>query len=189
MTQDLKFVVVGDGAVGKTSLLYVYSNDAFPEDYVPTVYDDYTANEMYHEKSVSLALWDTAGQEELSSIRPLSYENTDLYILCYSTVQRESLLAVKTKWVPELRSFCKQHQEKDPIFLIAGTKEDLRRSDITNPNNVQDDQVEQVAKEIGAKSHIVCSAKEKFNVHEVFKLGIQICFDEKKKKGSCCDIL
>ncbi|KAA6389171.1 MAG: putative Rac GTPase [Streblomastix strix] len=189
MTQDLKFVIVGDGAVGKTCLLYVYSNDAFPEDYVPTVYDDYTANEMYNQKSISLALWDTAGQEELSAIRPLSYENTDLYILTYSTVQRESLMAIRTIWVPELRSYCRQNREKEPIFLLVGTKEDLRQANPDDPNNVHEDQVEQLAKEIGARAHIVCSARTKFNVHELFRLGIQICFDDKMKKKGCCEIL
>lgn len=46
----LKCVVVGDGAVGKTCLLMSYANDAFPEEYVPTVFDHYAGKIVYSSK-------------------------------------------------------------------------------------------------------------------------------------------
>ncbi|XP_061646852.1 rho-related GTP-binding protein RhoQ isoform X2 [Phyllopteryx taeniolatus] len=58
----LKCVVVGDGAVGKTCLLMSYANDAFPEEYVPTVFDHYAVSVNVGGKQYLLGLYDTAGQ-------------------------------------------------------------------------------------------------------------------------------
>ena len=60
---EVKLVVVGDGAVGKTSLLMTYCKDEFPTMYVPTVFDNYSTDLVVDMRQVKLTLWDTAGQE------------------------------------------------------------------------------------------------------------------------------
>lgn len=63
--QRVKLVVVGDGAVGKTSLLKTFADGVFPKKYVPTVFENYTKPlELNDGRKINLMLWDTAGQED-----------------------------------------------------------------------------------------------------------------------------
>ena len=68
MAQAVKVVVVGDGAVGKTCLLETFANNQFPQEYVPTVYDNQAVNLFVDGQLYNLGLWDTAGQEEYDQV-------------------------------------------------------------------------------------------------------------------------
>ena len=98
-----KLVIVGDGACGKTCLLIVFSKDEFPEVYVPTVFENYVADIVVENKNVELALWDTAGQEDYDRLRPLSYPDTDVILMCFSIDSPDSLENIPEKWVPEVK--------------------------------------------------------------------------------------
>ena len=101
-----KLVIVGDGACGKTCLLIVFSKDQFPEVYVPTVFENYVADIEVDGKHVELALWDTAGQEDYDGLRPLSYPDTDVILMCFSIDSPDSLENIPEKWTPEVKHFC-----------------------------------------------------------------------------------
>uniref|UniRef100_A0A8C9PHZ7 Uncharacterized protein n=1 Tax=Spermophilus dauricus TaxID=99837 RepID=A0A8C9PHZ7_SPEDA len=121
-----KLVIVGDGACGKTCLLIVFSKDQFPEVYVPTVFENYIADIEVDGKQVELALWDTAGQEDYDRLRPLSYPDTDVILMCFSIDSPDSLENIPEKWTPEVKHFC----PNVPIILV-GNKKDLRQDEHT----------------------------------------------------------
>lgn len=76
-----KIVIVGDGACGKTSLLYVFTLGEFPTEYHPTVFENYATDCRVDGKPVRLTLWDTAGQEEYERLRPLSYSKAHIILI------------------------------------------------------------------------------------------------------------
>ncbi|KAG1973807.1 transforming protein RhoA [Pimephales promelas] len=134
-----KLVIVGDGACGKTCLLIVFSKDQFPEVYVPTVFENYIADIEVDGKQVELALWDTAGQEDYDRLRPLSYPDTDVILMCFSIDSPDSLENIPEKWTPEVKHFC----PNVPIILV-GNKKDLRNDEHTRRELIKMKQVWQV---------------------------------------------
>merc|ERR1711884_142879 len=150
MMQTIKCVVVGDGAVGKTCLLISYTTNKFPSEYVPTVFDNYAVTVMIGGEPYTLGLFDTAGQEDYDRLRPLSYPQTDVFLVCYSVVSNPSFKNVKLKWIPEIN----HHAPGVPIILV-GTKSDLRNDSETqaqlrakNMGPVSSNEIEQMVNEV-----------------------------------------
>mmetsp|Transcript_27439 Transcript_27439/g.47745 ORF Transcript_27439/g.47745 Transcript_27439/m.47745 type:complete len:195 (+) Transcript_27439:1494-2078(+) len=193
--QNIKCVVVGDGAVGKTCLLISYTTNAFPGEYIPTVFDNYSANVMVDGKPINLGLWDTAGQEDYDRLRPLSYPQTDVFLLCFSITSPPSFENVSSKWWPEI----KHHAPKVP-FILVGTKLDLRDDQTTierlrqkHQTPVQNSVGTAKAQELGAFKYLECSALTQDGLKQVFDEAIRCVISttasQKSKKKSKCVIL
>uniref|UniRef100_A0A453EHX7 Uncharacterized protein n=2 Tax=Aegilops tauschii subsp. strangulata TaxID=200361 RepID=A0A453EHX7_AEGTS len=75
------------------------------QDYIPTVFDNFSANVSVDGSIVNLGLWDTAGQEDYSRLRPLSYRGADVFILSFSLTSRASYENVHKKLGMLLSSF------------------------------------------------------------------------------------
>ncbi|XP_077228837.1 rac-like GTP-binding protein 2 [Tasmannia lanceolata] len=194
----IKCVTVGDGAVGKTCMLICYTSNKFPTDYVPTVFDNFSANVSVDGSIVNLGLWDTAGQEDYSRLRPLSYRGADVFVLAFSLLSRASYENVLKKWMPELRRFA----PNVPIVL-AGTKLDLRddkgyMADHMGFDSITSAQGEELRKQIGAAAYIECSSKTQQNVKAVFDTAIKVVLQparrkemtkKKSRRNSACSIM
>ncbi len=170
--QTVKLVVVGDGAVGKTSLLITYTQQQFPTEYVPTIFDDYSGNVRVDKKVISLGLWDTAGGEEYDRLRPLAYPGTSIFLICFSVASPMSFENVTTKWWPEVTHHCPGVRG-----MLVGTKTDLRDDPETidklrekKQAPVTREQGESLAHELlgSSRSYIECSARAMQGVDQVF---------------------
>jgi len=76
---------------------------------------------MYNNKPYNLGLWDTAGQDAMNHMRPLSYPQTDVFIICFSIDSPDSFQNVKSKWWPEIHSYVLKAK-----IILVGFKFDLR---------------------------------------------------------------
>lgn len=144
---------------------------------------------MVDGKPVNVGLWDTAGQEDYDRLRPLSYPQTDVFLICFSIISPYSFDNVKSKWWPEI-----QHHAPNVPIILVGTKSDLR----SDPNMLQQlqakglaviskDQAEGRAREINAKTYMECSALTQEGLKAVFDSAIQAAINKPKPKpkGKC----
>lgn len=170
----LKCVLVGDGAVGKTSLLVSYTTNGYPTKYVPTAFDDFSAVVQVDGDPVKLRLCDTAGQDEFDKLRHFCYPRADVFLLCFSVVNPSSFQNVTEKWVPEIRHHC----PTVPVVLV-GTQCDLREDvkvlielDKCKEKPVPDTAAKALSVKINAVSYVECSALTQKNLKEVFDTAI-----------------
>ncbi|XP_067932312.1 ras-like GTP-binding protein rhoA isoform X1 [Watersipora subatra] len=186
-----KLVIVGDGACGKTCLLIVFANNTFPELYVPTVFENYVTDIEVDGKQVELVLWDTAGQEDYDRLRPISYPDTNVLLMCFSIDSPDSLENVTEMWTHEVHHFC----PNVPIILV-GNKKDLR-SDPTiiselktaRQEPVQTEQGRAVAESINAFAYLECSAKTREGIQEVFETATRAALQLQSHHRRKCVIL
>jgi len=182
--QNIKLVIIGDGGVGKSCLCIRYTTDSFPSDYVPTVFDNYSANVMVDGKPVQLGIWDTAGQEDYDRLRPLSYPQTDIFLLCFSMISQASFENISSKWLPEIK-----HHVPDAPFILVGLKSDLLKDNavlqrIQHP--ISEQEANDLGQNIGAfRVHVVSSylgtgLKNLFD--DAIRAGLNKSNSSKKKK-------
>ena len=175
-------------------MLMSYTSNTFPEEHIPTVFDNYTANLMVDGRPISLGLWDTAGQEEYDRLRPLSYPDANVFIICFSLIDPDSFFNVKSKWYPEILHYC----SNVPIILV-GTKSDLR-NDIPIIKRLEKRRMTPISytnglgmmKEISAVRYIECSAKSQHGLKNVFDEAIRVGLNPVKrppKPKRHCNIL
>mmetsp|Transcript_20622 Transcript_20622/g.28955 ORF Transcript_20622/g.28955 Transcript_20622/m.28955 type:complete len:253 (+) Transcript_20622:189-947(+) len=188
ITRAIKVALVGDGTVGKTCLLMSYICQAFTQDYIPTMFDNFSAIEKFDDELVNVILWDTAGQEDYETIRVTTcFPNTHVFILCFSVVHPDSFHNIKQKWLEELKRAC-----PDTPYILVGTKTDLRE-DTEQIKKLAEKGKEPIsqkmgtkrAKEIKARCYVECNARDLNSVNEVFQKAIEVVMEplrEKKKQ-------
>ena len=125
---------------------------------------------MVDREPVNLGLWDTSGQEDYARLRPLSYPQTDVFLVCFSLVSPATLENVAEKWAPEI----KHHRPNTPMILV-GTKLDLLDDKATIQRlkkrrlaPVTREQGKVMQKKIGAMAYMECSALTQVGLRDVF---------------------
>ncbi|KAL7716626.1 Rho family GTPase [Entamoeba marina] len=185
--RTVKIVMVGDGAVGKTALCSTFVNNQFPQDYIPTVFDNFSRLQTVDGEQVTMSIWDTAGQEEYDRLRPMSYPNTNILIICFSIDSRSSFGNISQRWLPEIKHFC-----PTAPYLLAATKTDLRESDdvksklqTEGKTLITKEECAQLVKKIKAAGYCECSALQNKGVSELFDEAVRKTKggDKKKKEG------
>ncbi|KAM9456639.1 rho-related GTP-binding protein RhoF [Clarias gariepinus] len=181
--QQLKIVIVGDGGCGKTSLLMVYAKGDFPETYAPSVFEKYMKIVNHGGKEIQLNLYDTAGQDDYDRLRPLSYQDANLILVCYDVTNPTSYENVLIKWYPEVNHFC-----RDVPVILIGCKTDLRMDkekmrklrslDLEPITYIQG---EETQRRMNATLYLECSAKHRENVEDVFKEATKLALDYSRK--------
>lgn len=185
-----KLVIVGDGACGKTSLLYVFTLGEFPTEYHPTVFENYVTDCRVDGKAVQLTLWDTAGQEEYQRLRPLLYSKAHVILVGFAINDPELLRNAAARWGAEVAQYC----PLVPVILV-GLKLDLRACarDGNDPRRyVQPEQGQRVASDMGARRYIELLALTGEGVDDVFENATRISLlslAKEKLESSCCVIL
>lgn len=155
---NFKVVLLGEGSVGKTSLVTRYVQNTFNEKHVTTIQASFLSKRLNIDGvRVNLAIWDTAGQERFHALGPIYYRESNGALLVYDITDNNSFVKVKN-WVKELRS----QLGTSVALAIVGNKIDLERN-----RAVDKEEAISYAQSVGAK-HYDTSAKLNKGLDELF---------------------
>lgn len=155
---SFKCVLLGEGCVGKTSLVLRYVENKFNDKHITTLQASFLTKKLnIGGKRVNLSIWDTAGQERFHALGPIYYRDSNGAILVYDITDEDSFQKVKN-WVKELRKML----GNDICLCIAGNKIDLEKE-----RHVSVADAEAYAASVGAK-HFHTSAKLNKGIEEMF---------------------
>lgn len=157
-TQRFKVVLLGEGRVGKTSILLRYVRGNFDTNQASTLQASYLDKRLVVTNTpVQLSIWDTAGQERFHALGPIYYRDADGALLVYDITDFESFTKVR-KWVRELRGIV----GNDISIVIAGNKCDLAKN-----RAVPEEDALKYAESVGA-THFYTSAKTNTGMDDTF---------------------
>ncbi|KAL6101739.1 rab23 [Pungitius sinensis] len=158
MEVAIKVVVVGNGAVGKSSMIQRYCKGVFTKDYKKTIGVDFLERQIIvNDEEVRLMLWDTAGQEEFDAITKAYYRGAQACVLVFSTTDRESFQAIDS-WREKVEA-----EVGDIPTVLVQNKIDLLEDTV-----IKNEEAEASAKRLKLRFYRA-SVKEDLNVNEVFK--------------------
>jgi len=123
----IKCVLIGDGSVGKTSIIHYFINKQSQPSYVPTIFDNRSVDVTHGHTLVSVNFWDTAGQDAYDRLRPLSYSDAHVALLVFNVQSQISLNNVLAKWHPELKHYCR----KVPYILVGNKTDPIRDPEVS----------------------------------------------------------
>ncbi|MCJ1231342.1 Vacuolar protein sorting-associated protein 21 [Toensbergia leucococca] len=189
-SSSVKLVLLGEAAVGKSSLVLRFVNNDFQENKEPTIGAAFLTQKCaLPHRTIKFEIWDTAGQERFASLAPMYYRNAQSALVVYDLTKPTSLIKAR-HWVAELQ------RQASPGIVIAlvGNKLDLTNSGSSSSNNAEEETDEDDARKISVKEgreyaeeegllFFETSAKTGTNVQEVFT-AIANAIPETQLKGA-----
>eukprot|EP00802_Teleaulax_amphioxeia_P022642 Tamp_23111.p1 GENE.Tamp_23111~~Tamp_23111.p1 ORF type:complete len:240 (-),score=43.77 Tamp_23111:48-767(-) len=170
---NFKIVLLGEGRVGKTSMVLRYVNNVFSEKQQTTIQASFLSRKLtVGDNQINLAIWDTAGQERFHALGPIYYRDADGALIVYDTTDAESFAKARN-WVKELRKMVGQ----DIVLCLVGNKIDLDKE-----RQVPKEEAAEYATSVGAV-HWEVSAKLGRGIEETF-LSITKHMIEQRASGS-----
>ncbi|KAH8414925.1 hypothetical protein KR215_011039 [Drosophila sulfurigaster] len=172
-TLNFKAVLLGEGCVGKTSLVLRYMEDKFNTQHLSTLQASFVTKKVTlpDERRAQLNIWDTAGQERFHALGPIYYRGSDGALLVYDITDQDSFQKVKS-WVREL----KQMRGSEIALIIVGNKTDLEEQ-----RAIEYETAQRYAQTVGAQ-YVETSAKENEGVSELFELLTQLMVEHHGQK-------
>lgn len=165
-----KITVIGNGGVGKTSLIKKYTQGSFQKDYIKTLGAQFSKyDEQIEGDNCKLFFWDIAGQEEFNFMRPTFYKGSKAAIIVFSHVDGKSYEDITT-WHADIKKHC-----GDLPIVLFGNKIDL-----VDDKNLDDEKVKKIAEEESFLGYFKTSAKTGSGVYEAFQAIIKDLYNKFK---------
>jgi len=181
-SRDVSVVVVGDERCGKSTLIDRFIWNEVSSSYKPTSFDKFSVKKIVNNEEVSFTIWDTSGAQAYDSVRPLSYNEADIFMLCFSVADPCTLTNVRDHWIPEI----KRHRPDAPILLtgcMARQRDDPSVSEKLREvglSPVTPDQAMQICAEVGISIYVDTSAQEGVKeVLEAFDMAAILTLQER----------
>lgn len=173
-----KITVIGDGGVGKTSLIKKFTKGTFEKDYVKTIGAQFSRyDKKINEDVINLIFWDIAGQDDFNFLHPLFYKESRACIIVYSLeandLGKDSFTHIRN-WYNELKKYCGDI----PVVLFAN------KVDLVIENNLNGLEIQNVVKEFNFLGYYITSAKTERGVIEAFDAIIEKLYYKYKKLSS-----
>lgn len=169
-----KIAVIGEGAVGKTSLIKRFTQGSFVKDYIKTLGAQFSRYEQIAGKQrTRLFFWDIAGQSEFNFMRPTFYNGAKAAIIVYDLSRPETLPTVET-WYKDIT----QYTGAIPIICFGN------KSDLIDEEKYDDKSIKALAEKNNFLGFYKTSAATGKRVHDAFNAIIKVLVDDAmKKKG------
>ncbi len=167
-----KITVIGDGGVGKTSLIKKYTKGSFKKEYIKTLGAQFSKyDEKIGNSAVKLFFWDIAGQAEFSFMRPTFYKGSKAAIIVFSHAPKEIDNSFKhiSEWHEDIKKYC----GNIPIVLF-GNKIDLVNDELNKSK------VEEIVDKRDFLGYYNTSAKTGNGVYEAFQAIIKDLYEKYK---------
>jgi len=161
-----KITVLGEAAVGKTSLLNRFCEGSFQEDYKPTLGANIIRKDVSIEETVKvrLIMWDLAGQEKYNVIRSMYFQGCEGALFVYDVTRYNTFDSIKSKWLRDFQKYIR----KEGVYVLIGNKTDMQEDRV-----VTSEKGKELADDIKASHFIETSARLGENIEEAFLLLVK----------------